>query len=252
MPDQSAMIVTCPACKTRYQVADAALGGAEGRRVRCASCGNLWHYSPEAAAREATAEATAAAEAAAVATAATAAPSKVEPLRAERRTDVTYPPAGPTPTPPPSRAAEVILPEAARRRRSRAFTLGLVLFLAAILVSAILAREPIMQLWPQTVPVYSALRLAETPGAGLEVSVTPSRTADALAIDGEIVNTAGAARRVPKLRVALRDGNKVEIDAKVIDPPVEELAAGARTRFNTTFRNPSITATGVAVTFAGQ
>jgi len=256
MPDQSAMNVTCPACKTRYLVDDAALGGAEGRRVRCASCGNVWHYSPEAAAiHEAIAEATAAAEAAALATAATAptaAPSQVEPLRAERRTDVTYPSASPPPTPPQNPAAEVLLPEAARRRRARAFGLGLVLFVSAILVSAILAREAIMQLWPEAIPVYSALRLVEAPGAGLEVSVTPSRSGDALAIDGEIVNTAGVARRVPKLRVALRDGNKVEVDAKVIDPPVDELAPGARTRFNTTFRNPSITATGVAVTFAAQ
>src|SRR5215204_669571 len=161
MPDQSAMNVTCPACKTRYLVDDAALGGAEGRRVRCASCGNVWHYSPEAAAiHEAIAEATAAAEAAALATAATAptaAPSQMEPLRAERRTDVTYPSAGPTPTPPPRPAVEVLLPEAARRRRARAFGLGLVLFVSAILVSAILAREAIMQLWPEAIPVYSAL-----------------------------------------------------------------------------------------------
>lgn len=246
------MIVTCPACETRYVVDDAALGGAEGRRVRCASCGNVWHCSPEAAAiHESIAEATAAAEAAAVATATTvptAAPSQVQPLRAEPRAQSQPHSAGPSA--PPRHSAEVALPAAARRRRARTGALSLTLLAVAIVLAAILARDTIMRMWPATVPVYTVLRLTETPGAGLEVSVTPTRTADSLVINGDIVNTAAAPRRVPRLRVALRDGNKVELDSKVIDPPVEVLAPGATTRFNTVFANPSITATGVAVTFA--
>src|SRR5687767_14972228 len=35
------MIVTCPACATRYAVAAAAIG-VEGRRVRCARCQHVW------------------------------------------------------------------------------------------------------------------------------------------------------------------------------------------------------------------
>src|SRR5580704_9375171 len=44
------MILTCPACATRYQ-ADEAKFPPAGRQVRCAKCGNVWHQpgpTPEA------------------------------------------------------------------------------------------------------------------------------------------------------------------------------------------------------------
>jgi predicted Zn finger-like uncharacterized protein len=38
------MRITCPACTTSYTIADDKIG-ANGRSVRCASCGNKWHVS---------------------------------------------------------------------------------------------------------------------------------------------------------------------------------------------------------------
>ena len=247
------MIITCPACETRYVVDDSALAGAEARRVRCASCGNVWQHSPEAAAiHEAIAEATAAAEAAAVATAATvptAVPSQVapeSPLRGELRADAQAPGAPGLTRP----AVEVELPAAARRRRARVATLVLTLAVAAVVLIGVFGRNRIMTLFPASVPVYETLHLAGSPGAGLEVTVKPTRTSDSLVITGDIVNSAGETRRIPRLRVTLRDGNKTDLDSKVIDPPVMTLPPGAIAHFNTTFEHPSITATGVAVTFA--
>lgn len=42
------MIITCPNCQTRYQVADAAIGSA-GRKVQCANCRQAWRARPDPA-----------------------------------------------------------------------------------------------------------------------------------------------------------------------------------------------------------
>jgi hypothetical protein len=119
-----------------------------------------------------------------------------------------------------------------------------------LVLGAVLGRDRIIATWPAAAPVYATLHLREQPGAGLDVTVTPTRTTQSLVIDGNIVNGSATARRVPRLRVTLRDGNKNDLESKLIDPPVDRLAPGATARFNTVFEHPSITATGVDVTFA--
>ena len=46
------MILTCPACDTKYVVKDDAIPPG-GRQVRCASCKHSWHQEPEGAVIEA-------------------------------------------------------------------------------------------------------------------------------------------------------------------------------------------------------
>src|SRR5688500_1089329 len=48
---QTHMILTCPACDTKYVVKDGAIPPG-GRQVRCASCKHSWHQDPEAPAGE--------------------------------------------------------------------------------------------------------------------------------------------------------------------------------------------------------
>jgi predicted Zn finger-like uncharacterized protein len=253
------MIVTCPNCKTRYLVDDAVLGEAAERRVRCASCGNLWNHSTKTEATPALAALTAdgamlAATTTPPADRALAGPDGPGP-RAEPTIETRPHPAGPTALEHPFVAVEPPAADASRATRPSgrggwATLLGLIVVVAALVLVGYLGRDSIVALWPSTAPVYRTLHLTGQTGTGLEVTATPKRTADSLVIDGNIVNSAGQPQRVPRLRVTLRDGNKSNLETKLIDPPVDRLAPGASARFNTTFEHPSIAATEVAVTFA--
>jgi predicted Zn finger-like uncharacterized protein len=170
------MIVTCPACQTRYLVDDAAFGANIARRVRCANCGNLWRFSPEKAAVQGAvpdvtvgAGAVVAAAASTDAASADAVPEPVAPLlRAEPGTRLSFYPREPTVQERPSFEAEG---PAVGRRRSATFAIVAIIILAAILVIvAILARGKIMALWPPLRPALAKLHLVERPSNGLPIS----------------------------------------------------------------------------------
>jgi predicted Zn finger-like uncharacterized protein len=140
------MILTCPACETRYTVPDTAFGGAEGRDVRCAKCGKVWHYrpehrDPEVAVREPVAELAAAQDGPGERTAADppfpstiSAPSPptppspvppaptpvIERLRAEPRFETQAPSHSPPPPSPPEPLLDRPLDQPVDRDRDRA------------------------------------------------------------------------------------------------------------------------------------
>ena len=154
---------------------------------------------------------------------------------------------------PPRSLAETEFATAARRRTARALGLGAIVLAVAVVVVAIVARDSIMETWPSTDRVYRTFGLLASPSVGLEIAaVAQQKTPDSLIVDGDIVNRGGEVRRVPQLRVALRDGSRTDLDAKTIDPPVESLAPGATAHFTAVFDHPSMTASGVAVTFASE
>jgi len=231
------MILTCPACSTRYRIDDAAMADPAGRELRCAKCGHQWRYVPAPAAAEPVAGAS---RPLGPTPGLTSVPPLVGPAALES-------PAAPTPTP---------MPRPAPRRGSRAAIgcLLLIVLIAVAIAALAMARERIIAAWPAAARIYSAVGLRPEPlGAGLEIGkVAPSRNGDTLVVEGEVTNTSGGSRVVPRLRIALRDTGGKELTSKVIDPPTPNLAAGATARFRTEFARPSDAATGVAVTFSLQ
>jgi predicted Zn finger-like uncharacterized protein len=238
------MIVTCPLCRTRYRVAEQELGAPVGRMVRCANCGHSWHQPPpdidpppsEAATGPTPQHDSPASD---------AAPTP----RATPRLEVPPRPRSmPTPMPAP--------PALWRRReqtaRGRVVPIVLVLLVGLAVVTGIVARRQVMAIWPSTARLYASIGLSsERSREGLVIGkVTPTRTADALIIDGEIVNLGSAPRDVPRLRVALQDTAEKELQFEIVDPPKARLQPGESVHFAMPFAHPSDAAAGVVVTFA--
>lgn len=221
------MILTCPACRTRYFVDEQELNRPAGRTVRCASCGHTWHRPPPLEARDR------------------------EPLSRPATPrigpELEVPPRpGPVPVP-----ASQLHP--ARRRAVGWVVLGVVAVLLALGgLAAITARKEVVAMWPSAARLYAVAGLtAGSSGPGLELAkIAPTRTAEGLVIEGDITNAGSTARDVPRLRVALRDPAEKEMQFKIIDPPTARLGPGETAHFKTSFDHPDEAATGVLVTFA--
>src|SRR5436305_621403 len=133
------MILTCPACATRYQ-ADEAKFPPDGRQVRCAKCGNVWHQAGPAIAPPVP-EPDPAMEA--------PAPKADDPI-ARARAMLT---AAAAPAPAPKKPRKPLLPLVA----VVAGWAGLILVVLLIGISAVRYRQEISVVWPQSAGVYSRL-----------------------------------------------------------------------------------------------
>jgi predicted Zn finger-like uncharacterized protein len=236
------MILTCPACETRYNVADEAVSSAAGRQVRCANCGHIWHFAtalqenlPLEPVRVAGAT-----------------PGIVPPLAVSRAAVAAGATAEADTTDSLLELGTVTTPAVAplHVRRSLVRLVALLSVFAALLL-LILARHAVIRVWPETAAVYGAVGLY-TEASAFDLKVTPTRTGEDFIVAAEITNITDAARPVPRLRVALLDGSHNELDVKIVEADVSRLAPGAITRVRTVFEHPSITANDVEVTFAAE
>jgi len=226
------MILSCPVCRTRYQVDEAALRGQSGRTVRCAQCGYTWHQAalPKAAENGGPANGI----------------GRIEPAL-----EVPPRPATTLEVPPRPRT----LPEPPRRRSRWGVLRWLViavLLVLAVLAGVVVARGAVVALWPPAARLYALAGFAaEPPWTGLKIEkLAPSRTPDGLVIEGDIANNGKTTQDLPRLRVALRDASDKEVQFKIVDSPQPRLAPGAVAHFKTPFDHPDDAAKGVVVTFA--
>jgi len=259
------MIVTCPACSTRYLVDEQNLG-ATGRMVRCSQCGHSWYEAPPAG----------------------------EPLRVDLSE-----PAAPPPLPGERRG----LPVVTRPRRPGGGwgkTLAILFLAVAVLGAgaaafAVLERARIMAHVPATRPFYARLESLltsplqffqrqpnlqplqqaqpdqnqgpatnqnpnQTPasaGGGLVIQgLAPKRAVEnnipVLVISGQIVNSSSALQVVPRLRVTLHDAKNNTVASWTFSPDQASLPPGGSEGFETSMAQPSDLASGVVVTFESQ
>lgn len=227
------MILICPECATRYRLADNAIGP-DGRSVRCKACGHRWH---------ATLASVAAAELAA-ASPPSPSPASPPPLAMPE-------PLEPAPLPPPLAAGS-------RTRRDRA--LGavawlLLALLVLVLTAAYLGRNQVVEAFPSMATVYQKVGLRVELRSGLELrNLSSIRTEEngrqILVVTGEVHNTADQERILPRVRVALLDESRGEIEFGLFDAVDRKLAAGASTRFEARLLDPPESAKTYSVSLA--
>jgi len=216
------MIVTCTSCSKRYLV-DARALGASGRSVRCAGCGNTWFLAPPP-------------DAAALAIALPPA-IEIEGERRERR---------------------VQLPAVKRSRgRGQLVAWGLVaVIIAGGVYGLVAARDYVISIWPPSAKLYAMIGRGQTiADLGLRVKFTVSRKDEndqpVVAVDGDVTNVSPVTRDVPKLHVALHDGNDRELQGVDVAVTDQRLLPGASIPFHAAIAQPAKAATTVVVSFPG-
>ncbi len=264
------MIITCPHCSTRYQVAAEALGSV-GRKVQCARCRGAWNAAPPAPAP---------------APALTLVPKADDDLlfdpTAEQRLDAAFEAeaerAAPAesvtrPAPKPEAATGPIdlnalrqaqkaffqrrisknrsLPVARMRRAAR--LVGLVL-LTGLLVRLLIFRDDTVRQFPDLAGLYEVIGLPVNI-VGLEFS--DMRTLYSLVDGREVLRVsalltavASGETTVPPVLVTLLDAHQTPLYGWSVDPGAGTLMGGEVVQFETQLTKPPADAVRVMLAFA--
>ena len=206
------MILTCPSCTTRYLVDPVAVGP-EGREVRCAKCGHQWfEIAPPP-------------------------PLLLDQPAPEEAASAAAPPAPDADATPPGATRLPALRPPPRRRSGLGWAL-LAVFVLLVLGGLYAGRDQVMQVLPQTRPLYQQVGLYQPPQPPPPLvvrNVAPAfkREGDTLSIvvTGEVFNPAAVSQDLPGLRIALRDGERRELRNWTLTLPAARLEPGATMTF---------------------
>ena len=217
------MIVSCPSCATRYLIDPTALGG-EGRTVRCAKCSHAWREKA--------------------------------PADMPKRVDILPPDSEPRPIPFGSNLPALV---ARRRRANRLGWLAVLAAIIIIVVAALLARGPIVDVWPPAEKLYTAVGLGadEINTSDLEFrNVVREQIVEGgvpiLIIRGQIFNSADHDRTIPAIRIGLMDAADVELRYWTFAAEQSDLGAESVTKFETRLVSPPEGAVSLRISFAGD
>jgi predicted Zn finger-like uncharacterized protein len=233
------MILTCPACSTRYY-ADDGLIGPNGRSVRCAACGNAWF-----------AEASLSLDSVVGEPARRPALTRENVERMRRQA---------TPAAPSSSAALRFRQQQAERVRKERVRAAIVtwgatgLAVCATAAGVVTVRQDVAELWPESASAFTALGL-DVNVYGLEIlDLQVSRDFDGatpiVIVSGEVRNIGADHKGSPPLRLTLRDEYANPVFEIVQALPTGDIAPGAAMPFSIRIENPPLNAVDLEASFA--
>jgi predicted Zn finger-like uncharacterized protein len=231
------MILTCPECATSYFVEDSKIP-AEGRAVKCASCGARWTASPDSA------------------------PEVEAELVVEESAAADPDPTAGTPI---SELPGEALPKAfrakadtERRVREAAATgviwAGMAAALVLLIALAIIFRGDVVRMWPRTASAYAGVGLPVNSlglvieGVRFEPSLQEGHAA--LSVSGMIRNIENEPVVTPPLRISLLDGEGKALATKIARPADARIPPGETRHFAIAMLDPPAAAKELEVAFA--
>jgi predicted Zn finger-like uncharacterized protein len=265
MEDERVVIISCPACATRFSL-DAALLGPTGRNVRCAKCQHKWKQEPPEQADGAQAAPQPVLEkpsdADVFASVKQAAPdSGKENIPAGAAPTVEIPSAPFRPRSALGTPGSIVIPprlrpaEPMRRGLFRPAYLVLA-FLVGFLGALVIFRAEFTRLVPELGPIYALLGLGVNPGEDeLEIGnlvfkrrFENSKTV--IAIEADLFNNADIAVRVPTfVAIPLDEGKSPLVPAFPFRLPQEKIEPGETITFRALYQDPPPGTKSLRVTF---
>lgn len=233
------MILTCPACTTRYLVDPSALG-TDGRQVRCARCKHTWHAEPIA-------------DEAVKAEPASAEPSFTARSAEENEDEAAA--AGLAAT--RRRSARAQLPAVREEKSSKLWIAWLLLLLvvAGIVAGGYIYRSQIIEIWPPSGKLYRTIGIKVEPPFRLRIpsfkyDTQTENAKTVIIVTGSVINEGKFPQAIPPVRVTLYDANGREVAHWTAPIGKSVLRPGEEVPFTTKLSEPPSTAQRLGVTFS--